>query len=64
MDDLSNLRVGDVVLIPEGLGIIRYVGEIENTNMVGIEIKDPPNYEGTNGTYNNTYVLTYKTGCQ
>ena len=56
-------RVGDVVMVKQGIGVVRYVGNVEfdKGKYFGIEVKGPPVIGGHNGSYGQTqYFQTSK----
>ena len=53
----SKPRVGDIVMVKQGIGVVRYVGEVEfdkDNIYYGIEVKGPPVIGGHNGSYGQT----------
>lgn len=50
-----NAQIGDIVLLQQGIGVIRYRGEVdfdEGEEYFGVELKGPSISGGHNGTYN------------
>ena len=51
----TKAQIGDIVLLTQGIGVIRYYGkvdfDVEGGEWFGIELKGPPIAGGHNGTY-------------
>eukprot|EP01083_Nonionella_stella_P022670 62696_1 len=58
-------RLGDIVLLQQGIGVIRYYGNVdwdEETSYFGVELKGPSISGGHNGTYNGKKYFTVSGG--